>query len=108
MDIDTLIAQVVTLQQAANQVPQTDMIDLLKLETKAKGKAREAKEIFGLLSTLIEQIHPSSAELLKRCENPLRELSDPHSHLYTQVIEQVCDKLLENADKSIDDIEMSG
>jgi hypothetical protein len=51
------------------------------------------------------QLNPENEQILKRYQNPLKELSGLHSQLFTQLVEQQCDKLLESADKHIDEIE---
>ncbi len=43
-------------------------------------------------------------EPLKSDINTLRDLTSLHSSLYPQLIEKVCDKLLEDADKFLDDV----
>lgn len=51
------------------------------------------------------QLNPENEQILKRYQNPLKELSGLHSQLFTQLVEQQCDKLLESADKHIDEID---
>lgn len=106
--MNALVSQVVKLQQATNQVAQTDTIDLLSLSSHKKTvthNTEQASQILECLLTLVKQVDPSKEQLLKRYEAPLTDLTSLDSKLYTQLIESLCDSLLEQADKCIDELD---
>ena len=56
---------------------------------------------------LIEKADPSKAETLRKVQAPLHDLTSIDSKIYSQIIVKLCDSLLEQADKAIDEVDQA-
>lgn len=56
---------------------------------------------------LVSKADPTKAEALSKIQNPLLDLTSLDSKIYSQTIVGLCDSLLEQADKAIDDVDES-
>ena len=107
-EVNALIKQAVALQQLANQVDQTDTVNLLNLAESTKRQIQRNtqfnNEIFDCLKSVVHIAAPGHFQSKKSDNDILIDLSGLNSQFYPQLIESVCDQLLEAADKKIDEL----
>ena len=103
----------VKLSQLANKLPLPQGKDLTRVETpedeKQKQKARkQAVKVMHTLTNMVAYVAPEQKSRIDRFKqagavNMLKELTQPGgSTMYEELVERVCDDLLENVNNSLD------
>ena len=111
--INELVQSAVALQRGSNDVNQNDTISLLSSqkdrdsqEKEMRAGVKQSQEILKSLCKMIDFVDPSVKASSKVSAALLKDLSSSNttSANYEPLIEQVCDDLLESADKTIDQL----
>ena len=111
--INELVSSAVALQRGSNDVNQNDTISLLSSQKDRDSQEKEMRagvkmstEILKSLCKMIDFVDPSVKASSKVSAALLKDLSSSNttSTNYEPLVEQVCDDLLESADKTIDQL----